>query len=382
MTNLRRMLVVANTDWFIANFMSPFLTAHVRAGIEVIAASPSGVHGAELSRRGIRWEQIPMSRGRGSLRDNLATIASIRRRWREAEPDVTHFVTAKAVVLGNLALIAERSPRLINVLPGLGHAFSSRGLSSAVDRRMLHWGVGRAAARPGSMTVFHQQADEARMLGRSPADRGRTRIISGWGIDLARFSPVSVRQGPPLVVMVSRMLWAKGVEDFVKAAQICRDSYSGARFVLVGDPDLGNPGPVPTQQLEVWNRIGWVEWWRHRDDIPQVLAQASILVLPSRYGEGVPQALIEAAAMAIPIVASDLPGCREVVEDGRNGILVRPGDIQALAQAVLRLARDPELRRRMGRQGREIAQQRFGVDRIVAEYVDVYKGLALESALV
>jgi glycosyltransferase involved in cell wall biosynthesis len=174
------------------------------------------------------------------------------------------------------------------------------------------------------------------------------------------------------------MLWSKGVEDYVKAAQICREN-SGARFVLVGDPDLGNPAPVPTEQLEAWNRTGWVEWWGHRDDIPEVLAQAAILVLPSRYGEGVPQALIEAAAMGIPIVASDLPGCREVVEHGVNGLLVPPGDIRRLVEAILGLLRDPDLRRRMGKQGRELARQQFAVDRIAEQYREVYRVLGLKG---
>ena len=377
MASLRRMLVVANTDWFIANFMMAFLGAHMRGGIEVIAASPAGDYVDRLKRAGMRWVEVPMSRGRGSLRSNLATLRSLRRLSRQENPDLIHFVTAKSVIMGNLAMIAKDSPPTINVLPGLGHAFSSRGLLASVDQRVLHWGVGWAAARPRSITVFHQPADEETMLGRGSRTRGRTAVIPGWGVDLARFSPVSRPAGPPLVVMVSRMLWSKGVEDYVKAAQICRED-SGARFVLVGDPDLGNPAPVPTRQLEAWHQTGWVEWWSHRDDIPEVLAQASVFVLPSRYGEGVPQALIEAAAMGIPIVASDLPGCREVVEDGGNGLLVPPGDVERLAEAIGGLLRDPELRQKMGEKGRELVARRFAPEQIVARYADAYQELGLD----
>ena len=377
MALLRRMLVVANTDWFIANFMSPFLRTHLQGGIEVTAATPAGDYVDLLERAGMRWVEIPMSRGRGSIGNNLATVASIRRLERESRPDLVHLVTAKAVVLGNFAGVGRAGPAVINVLPGLGHAFASRGLLASTDRRLLQWGVGWAAARPRSITVFHQPADEERMLGPSVRARGRTRVLPGWGVDLTRFSPVGRPPEPPMVVMVSRMLWSKGVEDYVKAAEICRESLD-ARFVLVGDPDLGNPAPVPTEQLEAWNRTGWVEWWRHRDDIPNVLAQASVFVLPSRYGEGVPQALIEAAAMGIPIVASDLPGCREVVDHGRNGLLITPGDVKGLAEAIGGLLRDPELRQKMGEKGRELAHKHFAMDRIVGQYADVYRELGLE----
>ena len=373
--SLRKMLVVANTDWFIANFMSSFLQAHIRGGIDVVAASPTGSHSAELRKAGIRWIELPMSRGRGSVRSNLATMATIRRLQRKLGSDLIHFVTAKPVVLGNLALSVKAAPRIVNVLPGLGHAFSTRGASAWIYRQVLLWGVRRAAAQPGALTVFHQQADQERMLG--SGGRAISRLIPGWGVDLTRFSQVAQTQDPPLVVMVSRMLWSKGVGDYVEAAQICR-AVTSARFVLVGDPDMGNPAPVPTGQLEVWHQAGAIEWWRHRDDIPEILARASVLVLPSRYGEGVPQALIEAAAMGVPIVASDLAGCREVVEDGKNGWLVPPGDVGGMADAVLSLLRDSGLRQQMGAQGRELARQRFAVDQILGQYGEAYRTLGLE----
>lgn len=377
MTSLSRMLVVANTDWFLANFMAPFLASHVRAGIEIVAASPAGKYVDKLERAGIRWAEIPMSRGRGSIGSNLATMASIRRLERETRPDLVHLVTAKSVIFGNLALSGRDGPGVINVLPGLGHAFSASGVPAWIDRHALLWGIRWAASRRRALTVFHQAADRERILGRGGATRRRCRIIPGWGVDLARFSRASRAQEPPLVVMVSRMLWSKGVGDYVQAAQICREA-TDARFVLVGDSDPGNPFPIPTGQLEDWHKTGWIEWWRHRDDIPEVLAQASVFVLPTRYGEGVPQALIEAAAIGIPIVASDLPGCREVVEQGVNGWLVPPGDSGRLAEAILGLLRDPELRRRMGAEGKELARQRFAGERIEAQYGDVYRELGLD----
>jgi len=376
MPSLSKMLVIANTDWFLAHFMSGFLTAHVRTGVEVHAASPPGAYVGQLRDCGVHWSPVPISRGRGSLGSNIAAVASIRRLEQETRPDLVHFVTAKAVALGNLALIGRAGLRVINVLPGLGHAFSSPGVQASIDRRILQWGVSWSAARPLSITVFHQTADEDRMLAPGTRGRGRTRVIPGWGIDMERFSQEHRPTDPPLVVLVSRMLWSKGIAEFVELASRNRGA-APARYVMVGEPDMGNPAPVPTRQLEEWDRSGVVEWWGHRRDIPEVLAKATVFVFPSRYGEGVPQALIEAAAMGIPIVASDLPGCREVVESGVNGWLVPPGDVARLAEAILDLLRDPEKRRRMGAKGRETAQQRFAIDGVVRAYAALYREMGL-----
>ncbi len=380
MIALRKMLVVANTDWFLANFMSAFLSRHTQAGVEVVAASPGGPYIHDIRRAGLGWVEIPMSRGRGSARGNLASISAIRRLLREVQPDLAHFVTAKAVVLGDLAMPADDRRRAINVLPGLGHAFVTRGLTGAIDRSVMRWGVRRAAVRPQSLMVFHQEADRQMMLGASGQLRRASRIIPGWGVDLTRFTLVGRGQHPPLVVMVSRMLWSKGVAEFVEAARLCRES-TDARFILVGDPDPGNPGPVPPPQLQAWQRSGAVEWWGHRDDIPEILSQASLVVLPSMYGEGVPQSLIEASAARLPVVASDVPGCREIVKDGVNGLLVQPGAIVELAGAIRSLLADPTLRAEMGRRGREIAQERFSIPGILAQYVSAYRELGLATEL-
>ena len=156
----------------------------------------------------------------------------------------------------------------------------------------------------------------------------------------------------------------------------CR-AAGDARFILVGEPDPGHPDRVPIQQLEALQEAGAVEWWGHRDDIPEVLAQAALLVLPSRYGEGVPQALIEAAAAGVPIVTSDLPGCRAVVGHEVNGRLVPPGDVDGLAHAVLGMLGDAHMRAAMGAQGMRLARERFTVEAILARYVDAYRALGL-----
>jgi glycosyltransferase involved in cell wall biosynthesis len=266
------------------------------------------------------------------------------------------------------------------VLPGLGYASAGAGAGARFDRWVQLWGVRSAAKMPASRTVFQNESDRAVVLGNGALSHRAGRLIHGWGVDLNRFSRPLRQADPPVVLMVSRMLWAKGVGEFVEAAKSCR-ARANIRFALVGDTDTGNPTHVPRRQLEMWREEGAVEWWGHRDDIPDLLAGATVVVLPTRYGEGAPQSLIEACAAGVPVVASDLPGCREVVEQGVNGYLVPPGDVRGLTEAIAQIVADPDLQARMGAHGRAIAHDRFSVGHILADYLEVYRELGLEASV-
>jgi glycosyltransferase involved in cell wall biosynthesis len=171
------------------------------------------------------------------------------------------------------------------------------------------------------------------------------------------------------------MLWDKGVGDFVEAAARLRRAGLPARFALVGIPDPENPTSVPESQLRAWRDSGSVEWWGYRADIPAVLAMTSIACLPSFYGEGVPKALIEAMASSRAIVTTDIPGCRELVANGRNGIVVVPRDVNGLSAALELLIRDPERCRQMGKAGRLIVEKTLSLDQVLKETLAVYTEL-------
>lgn len=178
-----------------------------------------------------------------------------------------------------------------------------------------------------------------------------------------------------MVVLVARLLWDKGIGEFVAAAERLRAAGVQARFVLVGDPDPDNPGAIPAEQITRWRDAGAVECWGHRDDVPAVLAEASIFCLPTRYGEGVPRSLLEAGAAGLALVATDSPGCREVITDGLNGLLVPPGDISALEAALARLIASAEERSRLGAAARETIAREFTLDRVIGETLAVYREL-------
>jgi glycosyltransferase involved in cell wall biosynthesis len=179
-------------------------------------------------------------------------------------------------------------------------------------------------------------------------------------------------------MLASRMIWDKGIRDFVKAAALLRGEGVNARFIIVGSPDVGNPDAIPETILQGYNKEGVVEWWGHRDDIPRIISYAALVCLPTTYGEGVPKILIEAAAGSCAIVAYDVAGCREIVRDGENGLLVRAGDISGLAIAIRGLLEDRTTRTAMGLRGRERVEREFTQERVIAQTLDVYGSMALK----
>ena len=200
----------------------------------------------------------------------------------------------------------------------------------------------------------------------------RLRLIRGAGVNIQTFYPKVPPFGPVVIVLVARMLWDKGVGEFVEAAHYLTKEGVNARFVLVGDPDPANPASIPEATLRNWQGQHGVEWWGRREDMPAVLQGAHIACLPS-YREGLPKSLLEAAACGLPIVTTDAPGCREVVRDGVNGLLVPVRDSAALATALGKLIGDPALRRRMGEQSRLLAESEFGQEAIIAQTLAVYR---------
>ncbi len=208
----------------------------------------------------------------------------------------------------------------------------------------------------------------------------RTALIHGSGVDPAVFCAAPEPPGPPIVLISSRVIWAKGIAEFAAAARLLRAAGIEARFVIVGEPPVHNRSAVPAATLEAWQAEGVLEWWGHRRDMAQVYAQSSIVCLPSFYREGVPKALIEAASCGRPIVTTDMPGCREICRHGINGLCVPPRDVAALVAAIAALLADPARRRRMGAAGRALVEAQFSLAGVVRRTLDIYRDLGAVGA--
>jgi len=220
--------------------------------------------------------------------------------------------------------------------------------------------------------VIVENKDDYKIIAKMGVSRRHIQLIRGVGVDTLLYKVQPEIGGIPLVMFPARMLWDKGIREFVDAARQLQQRGIQARFALVGDSDEQNPASVPEQQLIDWQKEGIVDWWGRREDMPYALAQSHIVCLPS-YREGMPKSLLEAASCGRSIVTTDVPGCREIVCDGDNGFLVEARNANALADALTKLIVSPELRQKMGKRGRELVLSEFSQERVIAQVLALYR---------
>jgi glycosyltransferase involved in cell wall biosynthesis len=369
-----RLLFVENTVKFFITHRLALATACREAGFEVHVATPEGAEVADVLAAGFDFRPIRMSRqGSNPLRE-VHGVRTLVQLYRTLRPHLVHHLRMKPVLYGGIAARLTRIPAVVNTVTGLGFMFLTEGTGAAARRSFVKLALRQAFRHKNQRTIFQNSDDRREFVDAGVISEGKTVLIRGAGVDVEVFKPGAEPDGPPLVVLPSRMLWHKGVGEFVLAAQRLGASGVRARFALVGDTDPGNPVAIPSAQLEAWRASGVVEWWGWREDMPSVLGHAHVVCLPS-YREGVPKALMEAAACGRAIVATEVPGCRDVVRNGQNGLLVPARDSKSLESALRALIESPSLRARFGARGREIAVREFSQAVIIRETLNVYREL-------
>jgi glycosyltransferase involved in cell wall biosynthesis len=369
---MSKLLFVVAEDWYFVSHRLSLAQAAARAGFDVAVATRVGPEAAVLAASGLRI--FPLQRferaGRNPWRE-MNAIVELFRIYRSWRPDVVHHVALKPVIYGSIAAYLTGVTARVNALAGLGFIFSSTSIRARLLRlvvRPLLAGV----LRGERCRVILQNPDDVTVMSHAGIAPKTIRLIKGAGVDPLRFDVRPEPLGPPLVILAGRLLWDKGIGDFVKVAQELRKAGIEARFALVGDSDPANPAAVSIRQLETWHKSGDIEWWGRQKNMPEVFSMATIVCLPSTYGEGVPKVLIEAAACGKPLVAYDVPGCREIVRDGYNGALLPPGDLNGLGAAIRRLLADAELRAAMGQRSRQLAVGEFSDASVHARTLEVY----------
>lgn len=367
----RRLLVLVTEDWYFCLHWMHIAVAARAAGHHVTVATRVSAHGDRIREAGLDLVPIDLGRsGTNPLRD-LVTMVRLTRLYRRLRPDVVQHIAVKPVLYGSVAARLAGVPAVVNTVAGLGYVFSSSELLARLLRPLVAFGY-RLALAPRRHHLVVQNGDDLEFfVSHAGVDRRRAHVIRGVGVDIERFSPVAEPPGVPLVLLPARLLRDKGVAEFVAAACLLRERGVPARFAIAGDRDPQNPGSVPEQQVEAWSGEGAVEFLGWQSDMAAVLRAAHIVCLPS-YREGLPTALTEAAACGRPIVTCDVQGCREVVRDGDNGLLVPARDPLALADALERLITDTALRALMGARGRARALAEFSTGRIVGETLALY----------
>jgi glycosyltransferase involved in cell wall biosynthesis len=368
-----RLLFVVNVDWFFLSHRLPLARAAREAGAEVVILAAESGEAERIRREGFRFVPFPFSRRGVAVASELKIVFSLMSLYRSLRPDLVHHVTIKPVLYGSLVARVVGDIKVVNAVSGLGYTFISGKRARAV-RAVAKMLYKVATLNLHSRTIFQNSDDLETFVGRRLVRPDRAVLIRGSGVDCARFKPIPEPTGKPVVMLPSRMLLDKGVEEYVEAARLLQSIGVKARFVLVGDSDPGNPTAVPVKQLEAWVQSGIVEWWGYREDMPRVLSSANIVVLPS-YREGLPKVLLEAAASARAIVATDVPGCREIVRHNVNGLIIPPRRSEPLARAIRTLLKSPELRAGFGRAGREIAVAEFSEEIVVEQTLSLYRDL-------
>lgn len=368
-------MFMVNVDWFFISHRLPIALGALQHGYEVhVLCGDTGRLG-ELQNLGLIVHPWSIVRGKASIGSSFRTFLEILFLFKRVKPDLVHLVTIKPVLFGGLAARLLGVKSVVAAISGLGFVFVDSGFKA----RLRHQAVGLlyrlALGKKNIKVIFQNPEDRTRLCSLAGIHKNKTELIRGSGVDLTLYRSAEITGGGARVILAARLLKDKGVMEFVEAAKLLIDRGYKARFCLVGDIDVDNPSSLSAQDLETISVSGNIELMGFRSDIPQVLSSATIVTLPSYYGEGLPKVLIEAAACGRAIVTTDMPGCRDAIEPGVTGLLVPPRDAAALANAIALLLDDPPRCALMGLAGRQLAESEFDVFEVVKRHLQIYSEL-------
>jgi glycosyltransferase involved in cell wall biosynthesis len=356
-------ILSANTAWFITNFCSGLVRGLNEAGYEPVVVAPPETLAGPMHELGVRHRAVRIDRSVANPLADLRLLWSYRRILTQERAAAYLGFTIKPNVYGSLAAASLGIPAIPNV-SGIGNAF----LRHDPLQKIVTY-LSRVAFRRTRVVFFQNPDDRRYFIDRRIVRSDQTRVLPGMGVDLQRFAPVPAVTGPVKFLLIARLVRDKGIIEFIEAARSLREVLPEAQFQLLGPLDQGHRSAISKQEIDGWIRDGVIDYLGATSDVRPHIAKASAIVLPS-YREGLPGSLLEGAAMARPLIACDVPGCREIVEDKVNGYLCAPGDAVALASAMRRLAELPERQRAaMGSAARGRVQERFSSEFVVDEYL-------------
>jgi glycosyltransferase involved in cell wall biosynthesis len=371
-----KVALFSNTSWYLYNFRLPLARALRERGFEVVMISPPDAYGPRLQHEGFRWLPFSVSRSGTNPFAELITLGRLFALFRRERPDLVHSFTIKCVIYAGLALTGSKTATVSSVT-GMGHVFTSRSLKSRLLRPVITLLYRRALRR--SQVIFQNPDDLAAFERLSVTRAGQFHLIRGSGIDVSKFRPTgSSNNGVLTVLVVARLIREKGIVEFCEAARILRARGTSAQFKVAGDVDPGNPSSLNPDQISALSTNCGVEFLGHVSDIRALWQRADIACLPS-YREGLPRSLLEASASGLPLVTTDVPGCRELVKNEINGLIVPPANARELAKALERLLGDDVLRKTLGGNARRIVEEQYSEQRVIAATLQVY-GVQLPAA--
>lgn len=360
--------------FFISHRLAIALSA-IKAGYEVHLISTSGEGEKVLSENGIIFHEINITRSKANIFQELATIKKIYSLYNAIKPDLVHHITIKPILYGTLAARLTKVPAIVNAFSGLGYVFTRKEFRVRLLRTVVVIAYKIILKYKNLRSIVQNKDDKLFLITKSVIKAKQTVLIKGSGVDLNKFCPLPEPKGIPVVLLPSRLLRDKGVVEFVEAARILKEEKTSVRMVLVGEVDVGNPSSLSNDDIFKWQNEKIIEYWGFSSNMSETLRKATIVCLPS-YREGLPKSLIEATASARAIITTNVPGCREMIDDQfPNGLLIPVKDSAALAESIKELINNPSKRKQMALNGRRMAEEEFSIDHMVNKTLCVYEEL-------
>jgi glycosyltransferase involved in cell wall biosynthesis len=372
-----KIVLFANTDWYLYNFRRSLAQALVHAGNDVLLLSPPGPYGTKLIGLGFRWEALPMDRRSLNPWSEIRLLIRLWSLFRREKPDLVHGFTIKAAVYGSLAARVAGVSARVSAVAGMGYVFTSDDAKARVLRPLVRVLLALAMGGKRARLVLQNPDDVQQFVDAGLVSRDAIRLIPSSGVDCGRFTVDSNTRPKPdqplRVLLAARLLKQKGLYEFAEASRLLKLRGLNVVCILAGTPDAGNPDSVSEATVLHWVELGLVEWLGHVDDMVPLLQSCNVMALPSYYGEGLPRSLIEAGASGLAVVTTDMPGCRQAIEPNRTGLLIPPRDAGALAEALEHLDRDRAFTAQLGSEGRQRVLAEFDEQIVIFKTLEIYK---------
>ena len=375
MNKKSKILFFVTEDWYFYSHRLPLALGAIKEGYEVYLVTKTINHGNKIKNHGINLISLDINRGKISPFADFILLIKLIKILYHIKPNIVHNVALKPILYGSIAAFITRIPNCINNFAGLGYIFISNSIKAKVANLIIKPIFSLLLNRKNNRSIFQNQDDLDLLVRNKFVNKNCSIIIRGSGVDMSYYKYVPEDNSTNNVILASRLLWDKGIGEFINACKIImKNNIDNVRFIIVGAVDNQNPSSIKEIDLLKWQKDNIIEWWGYKNNINEVYSDCNIVCLPS-YREGLPKSLIEAAACGRAIITTDVPGCREIVLDGYNGILIPKKNTKQLAIAIQKLLNEPATRNKMGRNGVKHVRDNFTIENIVTQYITLYNSM-------
>jgi len=373
-----KILFIVNVDWFLYSHRLPIALEAKRKGYEVHIATTITSENTKksLEAKGLYFHEILFDRRGNNLVKICKVFFKVIFLLLKIKPDILHLITIQPIILGGIAAKFVGIRKVVFAISGLGHAFLSETWITNLRRYFILKLYSFALSIKNRIVIFQNRKDLLLLSKVCSLESNEIYLFDGSGVDLNKFCFTKIPDTTPIVLMASRLLISKGVREFANAAKIITEKDLKIKFQLVGKPDESNPLSISKEEINLWVKDGYIEYLGFKKDLYKIIANSHIVVLPSYYPEGLPKVLCEAAACGRPIITSNKPGCKDAIEDGVTGLLIKAKDANKLANCILSLLDNKKLMLEMSLAGRKRAEQKFNIKNIVDKHMKVYEKLS------